>query len=397
MKDIFFNLSSKPHKLYFLGGISSAIIYMVLILAHYLGNASPEVALPVHHAYAMMFVLFTQFFTAFVFTMFPRFLSTDPVPAARYIPIFLLLNVSSIAFAVSLYLTKSGVIVAMLGGLAAYGMICKVLLEINSKSSMLNRYDTNWVLLAFGMGGISYVLFIVSLLGAGDYHVSRFAINIGFFLYVFMVVLTLSQKMIPFFTEGKIAGYKSNKSRLFLEAVFGLLVIKVLLASMQLAEYAFVVDFCLAVITLGEIVKWKLPFFKAEAILWVLYLSLLWIPVGFFLFFLEGLTRFLSDGAAVYFEKSPLHAIALGYFTTIAVGFGSRIILGHAGQKPKADAFTIGLFWLIQLLVVVRVAGGLSLNVDASLFAGLIITSAALWLVLFVLWSKRYVRLLFEP
>ncbi len=99
MKDIFSNLSSKPHKLFFLGGISNAIVFMVLMLMHYLGSVSSEMALSIHHAYAMMFTVFTQFFTAFLFTMFPRFLSTQPVSGARYIPIFLLFNVFSIIFA----------------------------------------------------------------------------------------------------------------------------------------------------------------------------------------------------------------------------------------------------------------------------------------------------------
>lgn len=397
MNDIFSNLSSKPHKLFFLGGMSNAIVFMAIMLVHYLGGVSSEMALSIHHVYAMTFTVFTQFFTAFLFTMFPRFLSTQPVSGARYIPIFFLLNTSSIIFAIALFVAKVLAIAAMVGIFIAYGAICKVLLEANTQSSVVNRYDTNWVLAAFSMGAISQILFLLSLLGAGDYIASRFAINIGFFLYLFMVVLTLSQKMIPFFTEGKIEGYKPNRSRFFLEVVFGLLIIKVVLTSMQLNKYGFVIDFSLMVVTLREIIKWKLPFFKAGAILWVLYVSLIWIPVGFFLFFLDGLNQYLPDGAAVYFEKSHVHAIALGYFTTIAIGFGSRIILGHSGRKPEADTFTIGLFWLIQLLAMVRIASGLSLNLGANLFAGFIIASAVLWLTLFLLWSKRYVRLLLEP
>ena len=96
------------------------------------------------------------------------------------------------------------------------------------------------------------------------------------------------------------------------------------------------------------------------------------------------------------FEKAHLHAIAVGYFVTIAVGFGSRIILGHSGQKPLADRFTIALFGLVQLLVIVRIVGGLSLNLDSALYIPLITLSALIWLVLFSLWAKRYLKLLFK-
>jgi len=344
----------------------------------------------------MLFIVFTQFFTAFLFTMAPRFFATPPVSRSQYLSVFFVLNLSSLIFVLSLYSAMPMLGIASMGLFAAYVMVCRVLITANIQSAVENRYDTNWILLAFAMGGLSHFLFLLTWFGLGGYELQRVAINIGFFLYLFMVVLTLSQKMIPFFTEGKVAGYRANKSRYFLETVFSLLVIRVLLGSLQLAQYGFVIDLLLAAITLWEIIKWRLPFFKVEPILWVLYLSLMWVPVGFFLFFLEGAARYFVEGMPLFFEKSPLHLIAIGYFTTIAVGFGSRIILGHSGRKPKADDYTVGLFMLVQLVVVVRALSGLSLNLDAAWYVNLILLSAGLWIVLFLLWSLRYLKLLFE-
>ncbi|VAX09089.1 hypothetical protein MNBD_GAMMA26-2281 [hydrothermal vent metagenome] len=372
------------------------MLFMVLLIIHYHGLVSSEVALSIHHAYAMIFLVFTQFFMAFLLTMFPRFLSVPLVPQALYMRVFLLLNASSIVVAVSLYVSQVLVVAGMLGVLTAFLMACRILLEMNRQSSVVNRYDTNWIFVALGMGVLSQLLFICLLLGVGGYDLGNFAVNTGFFLYLFMIVLILSQKVIPFFTEGKIKGYQSNKSRYFLEPIFGLLMCKVVLQPVGLATYGFVVDVLLFAIILREIVKWQLPFFKVEAILWVLYLALLWAPLGFLIFFLDGLNQYLSGGVTINFEKSHIHALALGYFTTIAVGFGSRIILGHSGRKPVADRYTIGLFGLVQVLVVVRIFGGLSVNLDASWYVGLMLISATLWLVLFMLWSARYVKMLFE-
>jgi len=396
MKQLFTNLSSKPHKLFFLGGILNAIVYIGLLVVHYLGGASSLVALPVYHAYAMLFLVFTQFFTAFLLTMAPRFFATPPVPRSQYLPIFLVFNISSLMFLFALYSVKPLLIIAGTGGVAAYVMVCKVLLAANRQSMVENRYDTNWILVAFTMGAVSHFLFLLAWFDVAGHVLQRLSINIGFFLYLFMVVLTLSQKMIPFFTEGKVEGYRANKSRYFLETVFALLVAKVLLEILQLAQYGFVVDLCLTAVTLWEVVKWRLPFFKVEPILWVLYLSLMWVPVGFFLFFLEGAAQHLMEGSQLFFEKTPLHIFAIGYFTTIAVGFGSRIILGHSGRKPKADGYTVGLFMLVQIVVIARVLSGFSLNFNAAWYIDLILLSAGLWVLLFLLWSLRYVKMLFE-
>ncbi len=397
MTHLFVNLSSKPHKLFFLGAIVNAVLYMGPLVAHYMGWASSPVALPVYHAYAMIFMVFTQFFTAFLFTMVPRFFATPPVPRVQYLTVFLVLNLSSLLFVLALY--HAAPLRALAGGglFVAYLMICGVLLTANRQSVVENRYDTNWILLAFALGGLSHLLFLLSWMGLAGVTVQRAAIDVGFFLYLFMVVLTLSQKMIPFFTEGKVEGYRACKSRYFLEVVFVLLLIRVLLDGLQLGRYGFVVDLLLAAVTLWEIVKWRLPFFKVEPILWVLYLALIWIPAGFFLFFLEGAGRWLAEGGAWFFEKSPLHLIAIGYFTTLAVGFGSRIILGHSGRRPAADRYTVGLFMLVQLLVVIRALGGLSLGLEAAWYLDLILLSAGLWIALFLLWSLRYLKLLFEP
>ncbi len=397
MTRLFTHLSSKPHKLFFLGGITNAVVYMGLLVAHYTGAASALIALPVYHAYAMLFLVFTQFFTAFLFTMAPRFFATPPVPCPQYVRIFLIFNLSSLLLICSLYSSTAMIAVAGVGVFVAYLLVCKIFIAAHLQSTVENRYDTNWILVALAMGGLSQLLFLLPWFGVTGYLLQRLSIDVGFFLYLFMMVLTLSQKMIPFFTEGKVEGYKANKSRFFLGTIFALLAIKVSLGVLQLGHYCWVIYFFLAAVTLWEIIKWRLPFLKVEPILWVLYLSLMWIPVGFFLFFLEGVAHYFMESAPLFFEKTPLHVLAIGYFTTIAVGFGSRIILGHSGRKPKADAYTVGLFMLVQLVVVVRVLSGLSLNFNAAWYVNLILLSAGLWVALFLLWSLRYVKILCEP
>lgn len=395
MRQLFQNLSAKPHKPFFFGGILNALLFMAMLLGQYAGVAYPVVAPKLYHAYTMFFAVFTQFFTAFLFTMFPRFLVANEVPKKRYITIFLLLNISALLFAIALYVSQTVAAGAMIGVFVAHLYIFKTLWGLNTQGSSPDRYDTNWMLGAFSLGVVAHLLFVLQLFGMGPASTGSFAINVGFFLYLFLLVLTLSQKMIPFFTENKVAGYKSNKTPHFLEAVFLLLILKVLLESLQFSGPVVGVDLLLFVLTARELIQWRLPFFKVDAMLWVLYLSLFWIPMAFLLYTVADLSQLL-EGSRVVFEKSPLHAIAVGYFVTILIGFGSRIMLGQAGQKPLADTFTIGLFVLVQFLVMSRVAAGLSMNLNAGYYLPLVALSAMLWLLLFGLWSKKFLKLLFQ-
>lgn len=388
-------LFSQPHKPFFLAGIVNAIVYMMILFLHFSNLFYINESVFIYHVYTFMFIVFTQFFTAFLFTTFPRFLSTPPIEEKRYVRIFYILNGFSLLFIISLYFNIP-IFISMLGIFAANLMILLILDQSDRVSKLLNKYDTNWILRTFKLGLAAHILFIASALGFDmPSFVSSFAVNISFFLYSFMLILTISQKMIPFFTSKKVSGYMINKSKNFLEIVFVLLSLKVLSASFYIEKYFFIIDLLLFAVMVKELLLWKLPTLKSPSILWVLHISLYWIPIGFLIFFIDNLMQFAFNGNIV-FEKTAIHFLAIGYFTTILIGFGTRIILGHSGRTPEADAFTVKLFFFIQFLVVFRVFAGFILNFDSTLYIDMILASSILWIILFILWSKRYISILFE-
>ncbi len=390
MRQPFNNLTTKPHKLFFFGGSANAIITMLMLLLHYQGLLYTKISLPTFHAYTLIFTVFTQFFAGFLFTMFPRFLATSAITRESYLKPFLLLNLSAILFIFCAFAAPSFTPITAIGIFIAYLMIGQVLWQSNRQSSITARFDVNWILSALAAGAISHLFFLWSFIDPGQTIIRQAAIQSGVFLYLFMLILTLSQKMIPFFTEGKVTGYKANRSHYFLHTIAGLLLIKVLFTIFSLNSYGFI-DGLLFIITLSEFIRWRLPVRQVEAILWVLYLSLIWIPISFLLYAIEGFTP-----SSFIFEKAPLHAIAIGYFTTILIGFSTRIILGHAGQKPAADRYTIMLFALVQIIATTRIMAGLSLNSEIPLFLEAITLSTLMWLGLFIFWLKRYIKLLFN-
>ena len=396
MKNTLNNLFLMPHKSFILGGVICSIIFMLIMAGQYLGLFYLGVDSTFYHVYSIIFTVFTQFFTGFLFTTFPRFLSTKPVDKSEYQKIFYILNISAIFFAISLFFDKGLQIVPMVGIFVANIMIYKVLKKLNKNSFVTNKYDTNRVVAAFEFGLISHGLFLFAFISNNLFLSSNFAINIGFFLYMFMIFLILSAKMIPFFTQKVVQNYKINKSKNFLEIVFVLLAFKVTSLSFGLEKYTFFIDLLLFLVTARELLKWKLPLFKTPAMMWVLYLALFWMPIGFLFYFIDGLNQFILDNDAFIFEKTPIHILAIGYFLTMFVGFGTRIVLGHSGRVPKADSFTVKLFLLIQVLVVFRVIGGFLLGSDIDNYFYMIAISSIFWITLFILWLKKYLKIILE-
>ncbi|WP_263833079.1 NnrS family protein [Sulfurospirillum oryzae] len=379
------NLQAQPHRIFFFAGVVNGLLFVALLGLHYAALLSLHVSVGLYHAYAMTFIVFTQFFAGFLLTTFPRYLSRPSAKQSEYMPVAWLINGGSVFFVVCSFISEMTLIAPMLVILAGYVKLCLLLLDFQTKSTVTNKTDTTWMLRAFALGTVGQVLFIANLF----IPTYALALGISFYLYLFFIVLIVSQKMMPFFAANSIIGYTMNKSKHFLLLVFVALILKVILEALNMN--AFVADSALFGIITYELLKWRLPFRKSPAILWVLFLSIWWVPVGFGLFVVQDFSALV--GHSIYLEKSPLHALALGYFTTVLIGFGTRVILGHSGRTPKADAYAVTLFGLIQAMTLIRIIAGIFPQIG---YLHAIFTVAILWIVIFGLWSKRYIHILFE-
>jgi len=85
--------------------------------------------------------------------------------------------------------------------------------------------------------------------------------------------------------------------------------------------------------------------------------------------------------------------IAIGFLTTILIGFGTRVTLGHSGQSPIADALATKIFWFIQVVVLFRVLYSVNVGLDFGL-GFLFDISFSAWLILFIVWVARYGKVL---
>lgn len=386
--------SSQPHQPFFTSGILFFILFMSLFVTIYSNIITLDSSILTYHAYSMIFVIFIQFFLGFLFVVFPRFLIQAEIEIKTYMKQFLLYFFASLGVLLTLVFYSKATFIFQILMLIAQIMSFNLLYSIHKKSIVKVKEDTKWILIAFFAGLISHGLFILSNLDFSySYEISKFAINSGFYLFIFMIIFTISQRMIPFFTTAKDPTYKINKSENILSLVFIFLALKVLLLSFDSAKINLIADIPLFIIITKELIRWKLPLFKVPAIMWILYLGLYWIPIAFLISIIEGLMAFYDPN--IVFEKAVIHTLALGYFITVLIGFGTRVILGHSGSTPHANKFAIFIFIFVQIVVLFRIFTSFSLNFELN-YITLLNLTAILLIFGLLLWSSKYITILLK-
>ena len=393
-KNWYEKFSAQPHQPFFANGIILFMAFMGLLFLSYSNIISVHTSVMTFHAYAFIFVLFIQFFLGFLFVVFPRFLIQANIEPKVYMQQFFLYFIGSYIFLIALFLSSNAYFIGLVLVFIAQILSFKTLYAIYKSSIVKDKYDTKWVLIGFATGLVAHALFLISLLEFNYSHlVQQFAIHAGFYLFLFIIIFAISQRMIPFFTSMKVAGYNINKSKNLMEKVYGLLFLKLILLTIGEPKLYFLADIPLFLFFTYELYKWKLPVFKTSAIMWVLFISLYWIPLGFLIASVESISAIFNWG--IVFEKASLHTFAVGYFLTVLIGFGTRVVLGHSGQVPHADKIAIAMFIFIQLIVLVRLFASFSLNFSLDYIFW--INHSALLLVLALLaWSVKYLGILIK-
>jgi len=379
---------SQPHQPFFLLGIINAIVMMLIFALSYKGIVALTTESLNFHTYSLIFLVFTNMFTGFLFTTFPRFCQSDVISAKYYKNIFYLSAVASVFYLIGTFVNHYILIVGMVLSFIAHFFIVLKLANIHKVGQAVDKSDAYWITVAQYFGIISHALFIWVEVNKYiniplDY--TSTAINFGFYLYLVFLGFAVGQRMIPFFSHSF-----SQKDNRFVKIVFVMLVLKVLLATVDFKLEEMVVDIMLGLYLTREFLRWKLDIFNAPAILWVLHLALFWLPVSFFL-------SAISLGAELVLEISlyffNLHLLAIGFLTTVLIGFGTRVILGHSGQAPHADKFAIAIFIFIQFVVLVRALYSFNIGFEWDLNFLFDISFSA-WLLLFLVWGARYGKVL---
>jgi uncharacterized protein involved in response to NO len=373
---------SQPHQPFFILGIVNAVVMMLIFALSYKGILSLEITSLSFHSYSLIFLVFTNFFTGFLFTTFPRFNQTQVIEKKYYSNIFYANIISSAIFLTGSIISHNVAIAGMLLTLISQFFIVVKLKNIYKTSMAADKSDSFWILNANYLGLFGNTLFIASEFIS---ELLPSAINISFYLYLIFLAFSVGQRMIPFFSHSF-----AQKNEQFVKIVFALFILKSLFSSLEFKLGEIVVDLALAIYLLREFLRWNLHPIQSPPILWVLHLALFWLPVAFFISAISLTAEMFLD-TSFYFLN--LHLLAIGFLTTVLIGFGTRVTLGHSGQAPQADKLAMYIFYFIQIVVVLRAV--FSLNIAFGWGANFLFDiSFTAWLALFLLWGGRYAKVL---
>jgi uncharacterized protein involved in response to NO len=254
----------------------------------------------------------------------------------------------------------------------------KLLWDIYHISEMSDKHDLFWILTAMVLGVVSHLFFIVGTLAFPP--LLPIAIQATIYLYLFLLGFSVAQRMVPFFSHCMI-----EREDTLLKKVTLLLAAHVILETIH-PHLSFIADFALAYFIGKELLRWKLPFPNPNPLLWILHISLYWIPVAFLFAAMSNLSALLSGQEFLFLD---IHILMLGFLFTILIGFGTRVTIGHSGNMMQADKWTTLLFNWTQVVVLVRLitsivaAWGWNFTIWFDI-------SATVWLLMFIAWGIRF-------
>jgi uncharacterized protein involved in response to NO len=129
---------------------------------------------------------------------------------------------------------------------------------------------------------------------------------------------------------------------------------------------------------------WHTPGIWRVPLLWSLYISLLFIDIGFLLF---TMTYFMDISKYI-----AIHALAFGGIGIVTLSMMSRVSLGHTGRNINAVSNLIKLA-LISLTIGAIVRVGFPLLTSDNYLLGIVI-SQLLWITSFLLFTLVYAPIL---
>ncbi|GGE54291.1 short-chain dehydrogenase [Streptosporangium jomthongense] len=136
---------------------------------------------------------------------------------------------------------------------------------------------------------------------------------------------------------------------------------------------------------LVRLANWKGWLVRAEPLLWILHLSILWVPVSLYL--LAG-TLF-----AGWPSNAWSHAAGTGAISCLILGVIARVTLGHTGRPLVLPNGMVTAFIAIHLAALIRVLTAFGI-IPWNPGIG---SSSLLWIFAFGMFLVRYTKILASP
>lgn len=385
-----------PHRVMFFGGalqsLLAVIFWAVDLGARYAGlYAAPHWPFPPVwlHALLMVYGIFSFFVFGFLMTALPKWVGGAALGRSHYLPSFLLMAAGWMSCYLALWLPR---LIAFALLLVALGWSWGLWSLVGAARLGANRDKRHaWAALgALGVGVPGLLIFAAGL-QMGDAGWVRLAIEGGVWGVLLPLFFIVSHRMLPFFSSTVIPRYTIYRSMPLLWLMLGCFAMHALAAGFGHPAWAWLTDALAAGSALFLSWKWQVQRSFVVPLLAMHHVATLWLGGGLALYAVQGGLASLGIG---WGGLAPLHALGIGYCASMLLGMATRVTLGHSGQAPAADRWTWGLFWALQCVVGLRLAG------DFLPFSGpgnLFWLAALGWLAVFGTWCRLYLPIYLKP
>lgn len=396
-KAVFF---SAPHRVMFMAGALQSLAAMALwsvdLGARHAGlyapvpwpafGAFPSVWL---HSLLMIYGLFPLFFFGFLMTALPKWVGAAALGRRGYLPPFLLLAAGWCGFYLAL-IWPGLLLFALMLVLAGWCWGWWSLLQAARSGSNQSKAHAWAILTALGLGMPGLLAFAVGLqwLDAGWV---RAAIEMGIWVCVLPVFLIVTHRMLPFFSSTVIPRYTIYRSMPVLWVMLACFCLHVIGNVFDCRSLLWPADALAAGLAFFLGWKWQLLRSFAVPLLAMHHVATFWLGVGLSLYAVQGALAALGIG---WGGLAPLHALTIGYFASMLLGMATRVTLGHSGRTPATDRWTWGLFWALQVVVVLRLSGEFLVWSGAG---DLVWLASLGWLAVFGLWCRMHLPFYLKP
>lgn len=384
------HLCAAPHRSLFLAGALQGvltILWWILDLTGRYGIAGSittwSIAPTWAHAFLMVYGFFPFFIFGFLFTTYPNWMNGEKVKPREYISTCALMAAGVVFFYVGILTHKSisilGTELILIGWSIAVYVLFRILLTTPTQDKRHARV-TSVALLMGWLGVAAYLLWLVT----ESQVMLNFARHAGMWFFLLPIVLTVSHRMIPFFSSRVLDNYEMVRPFWMLWLMLACIAAHGSLQWLELPTYLWIVDFPLAGCAAYLSYRWGLPRSLHVSLLAVLHISFAWFGVAMALYALQSLIYFTSGNLLL--GLAPLHAIGIGFFSGMILAMASRVTLGHSGRPLELDRFTWLLFLGFQATAIIRILADAMPTIAPILY----VLAALVWLICFGLWVAKF-------
>lgn len=360
------------------------------ILGHY--TAWP-IAPSAVHAYLMIYGMFPFFILGFLLTVFPRWMNGREIPTRHYMPAFMLLMLGAAGFYAGLLAGNTVLVIATTCTLAGWAWALYALLRVLLDTRHLDKQHPIVILISFSLGWCGLASFLVWLLNE-DAAYLVFSIQSGLWLFLLPIFASVAHRMFPFFTSSALPQHPLKRPYWPWRVILAASVAHCLLKLVDATSWLWVSDAPLAFASLYLTYIWGFRRSLRIPLLAVLHIGFAWMGIAMLLFAVQSFMSYLSNGTAFIWGLAPLHALTIGCYTTILIGMGTRVTLGHSGLPMQVDTPVKLMFAGIQIVALLRVlADMLPMQTGYWLY----IAAALGWLACFFPWVQRYAPVYWRP